>query len=116
MKKKCRLCKAAFTGRIDKVFCSTSCKNEYHVRLRRATSLATKSIDEILHRNRSILLEILGKRNKRIKVKRFDLEKKKFQFNYITGYSINSRGKTYHHIYDFSYMTFSDGFVLITRK
>ena len=116
MKKTCILCKNKFTGRADKKFCSVACKNDYHVRLRRVTTLATKSIDEILHRNRSILLEILGKRNKKIKMDRFELEKKKFNFNYMTGYSINKEGKTYHHVYDFSYMTFSDNSILIVRK
>lgn len=116
MKRKCRLCKKAFTGRADKIFCSTACKNDYHVRLRRATTTATKAIDEILHRNRSILLELLGKKNRKMKISRFELEKKKFRFNYITGYTVNKQGKTYHHIYDFSYMTFSDETVLIVRK
>ena len=116
MKRTCRLCKKKFTGRADKIFCSIACKNDYHVRLRRVTAFATKSIDEILHRNRSILLELLGKRNKKVKMDRFELEKKKFNFNYMTGYSINKEGKTYHHVYDFSYMTFSDNAVLIVRR
>jgi len=116
MKKTCRICKKQFTGRADKIFCSIACKNDYHVRLRRVTSKATKDIDEILHRNRSILLELLGKKNKKLKLDRYELEKKKFNFNYITGYSINKHGKTYHHLYDFSYMTFSDNSVLIVRR
>ncbi len=116
MKKLCRLCKKKFTGRADKIFCSIACKNDYHVRLRRVTIQATKSIDEILHRNRSILLELLGKRNKKVKMDRYELEKKKFNFNYITGYDINKSGKTYHHVYDFSYMTFSDTTILIVRR
>jgi len=116
MKSKCRLCKKSFTGRADKLFCTIACKNDYHVRLRRATTIATKSIDQILHRNRSILLEIMGKKNKKIKINRFQLEKKNFHFNFMTGYSINKQGKTYHHLYDFSYMTFSDNTMLILRK
>ena len=116
MKRTCRLCKKKFTGRADKIFCSVDCKNDYHVRLRRVTVQATRSIDKILHRNRSILLEIMGKRSRQKKVKRMELEQKKFHFNYITGYTINKQGKTYHHIYDFSYMTFSDETVLIVRK
>ncbi|MFK7809221.1 MAG: hypothetical protein AB8F74_15565 [Saprospiraceae bacterium] len=116
MKKNCKICKKEFTGRTDKIFCSTACKNDYNLRLRRATATAAKKIDEILHRNRSILLEIMGKHKVQIKTDRMTLDKKKFNFNYMTGYSINSSGKTYHHIYDFSYMTFSDQEVLIVRR
>lgn len=116
MKRKCILCNKEFTGRTDKIFCSIACKNDYNVRLRRATTLATKKIDEILHRNRSILLEIMGKHKTQITVDRMVLDKKKFNFSYITAYSINKQGKTYHHVYDFSYMLFSSQSILIVRK
>jgi len=116
MKKTCKICKKEFSGRSDKVFCSVPCKNDYNVRLRRATSIAAKKIDNILHRNRSILLEIMGKHKTQIKIDRMLLDKMKFNYNYMTGYSINKKGKTYHHIYDFSYMTFSSQEILIIRK
>jgi uncharacterized Zn finger protein (UPF0148 family) len=60
----CRLCKMPIVGRVDKIFCSNACKNEYHVRLRRATTKVVKETDKILHRNRSILLEVMGKNTK----------------------------------------------------
>jgi len=116
MKKNCKICKKEFSGRSDKVFCSLGCKNEYNVRLRKVTLKASKKIDDILHRNRSILLEIMGKHKTQIKIERMILDKKKFNFNYMTGYSINKAGKFYHHVYDFSYMTFSSEEVLIVRK
>lgn len=116
MKRKCRLCKKQFTGRSDKIFCTIDCKNEYNVRLRRVTNQATKKIDEILHRNRSILLELMGKHKTQIKVDRIQLDLKKFSYKFYTSSSINKQGKTYFHIYDFSYMTFSDQTVLIVRK
>lgn len=112
----CRLCKAPFSGRTDKIFCTIACKNEYHVRLRRATAYSVRETDKILHRNRSILLEIMGKNKTQKKVNRLVLEKKKFRFNYLTAYQLNSRGKTYHYVYDFAWMSFSDQEILITRK
>lgn len=115
MKKKCTLCKNKFTGRADKKFCSIACKNDYHVRLRRVTTLATKKIDNILHRNRSILLEILGKRATQKMTNRSLLDERKFNFNYLTGYYVNNKGKTNHYIYDFSYMVFSDDKIMIKR-
>lgn len=116
LKKKCLICKKEFTGRTDKVFCSLPCKNEYNVKLRRVTAKATKRIDNILHRNRSILLELMGKRTTQAKIDRMRLDKKKFNFSYMTGYSINKEGKTYHHIYDFSYMVFSSQTILVVRR
>lgn len=112
----CRLCKKPFTGRSDKIFCSVDCKNEYHVRLRRATAEVVRETDKILHRNRSILLEIMGKNRTQKKVNRLLLEKKKFRFNYFTGSTTNSHGKLYHYVYDFAWMSFSDQEVLIIRK
>lgn len=114
--KTCKMCKSPLRGRADKVFCSVTCKNDYHVRLRRATALVVRETDKILHRNRSILLEVMGKNKQQKKVNRLILEKKKFRFNYFTGSYLNSRGKTYHYVYDFAWMTFSDQEVLIVRK
>ena len=103
-------------GRSDKLFCSIGCKNEYHIKLRQVTKVATENIDRILHRNRSILLEILGKNLKQKKVNRKLLDSKKFNFHYMTGYYINSKNKTYNYIYDFAWMIFSDQEILIVRR
>jgi len=114
--KKCKICKNEFLGRADKMFCSDSCKSTYHRKLRRVTKSATLDIDEILHRNRSILLEILGKNGVQKKVKRLVLVKKKFQFKYSTHFHINSQDKMYHHVYDFAWMEFSNDEILIVKR
>jgi hypothetical protein len=102
--------------RKDKLFCSSDCKNYYHVNLRRSTFYHVKELDKVLHRNRSILLELLGKNGVQKKVKRLVLVKKKFQFKYITHFFINSQGKMYHHVYDFAWMEFSDDEILIVKR
>ena len=112
----CKICKNKFVGRSNKIFCSSKCKSYYHRNLRRVTKVETATIDELLHRNRSILLEILGKRLKQIKIKRIVLEKKKFNFKYITHFNVNSNNKMYHSVYDFAWMEFSDDEVLIIRR
>lgn len=112
----CRLCKTPFKGRTDKIFCSLACKNEYHVRLRRATAKVVRSTDIILHRNRSILLEVMGKNSKQKKVDRLILDKKKFNFSYMTGFYINSKNKTYHLVYDFAWVEFANREILIVRR
>ncbi len=114
--KKCRICSKKLVGRKDKIFCSVKCKNYYHVNLRKATVIEALQIDRILHRNRSILLEIMGKKKMQMQIPRLLLEQKKFRFNYLTHYTVNSKGKTYHWIYDFAWMSFSNDEVLLVRK
>ena len=115
MTRKCKLCKKDVKGRSDKVFCSNICKSTYHSKLSKVTNVATSRIDKILHRNRSILLEILGKNRKQKKVDRAFLDNKNFHFDYITHYHINNQGKFVNDVYDFSWMVFSDKEVLIVR-
>lgn len=113
---KCKVCDIEIIGRKDKIFCSIQCKNDYHLTLRKVTKREAFPLDRILHRNRSILLEIMGPRASKKKVLRSDLVKKKFQFKYLTHYNINSQGKMYHHVYDFAWMEFSDDEILIVRQ
>ena len=112
----CRICSKLIVGRNDKVFCSVKCKNYYHTNLKRVTDQAVKDLDTLLHRNRSILLEVLGKHNKQITVERVLLEKKKFTFKYHTHLHVNSKGKTYFYVYDLAWMEFSNDAILIVRK
>ena len=113
--KKCRLCKSSFVGRPDKIFCTVVCKSSYHKKLNKVTQAATRPIDRILHRNRSILLELLGKNQKKKKIPLYLLHQKKFNFQLITRYHKNKQGKMFHYVYDFAYMIFSDAEVLIIR-
>ena len=113
---KCKICKKEIIGRSDKVFCSSDCKNYYHLKLRKVTNVAVKKINSILHRNRCILLEVLGKNKQQVKVERIVLEKKKFSFKYVTHFYKNSKGKEYNYIYDFAWMEFSDDEILIIRR
>lgn len=114
--KKCKICNTEIVGRSDKLFCSVKCKNYYHTNLRRVTSIAVKEINTILHRNRSILLEIMGKHKSQKKINRLVLEKKKFRFKYHTHISINKQEKVYHYVYDFAWMEFSNDEILIVRR
>jgi hypothetical protein len=113
---KCKICSKLISGRSDKKFCSVKCKNYYHTNLRKVTNIAVSQIDTILHRNRSILLEIMGKNATQKKVDRIILDKKKFNYKYHTHTTINSAGKTYVYVYDFAWMGFSDNEILIVKR
>ena len=115
--KKCKKCnKEILFGRSDKLFCSIKCKNNYHKELRKKTNKIAIEIDEILHRNRSILYEFLGDNKKQLTIDRIRLEKMKFRFKYHTHYHINKNRKTFFYVYDLAWMQFSDDKILIVRK
>lgn len=114
--RKCRYCKGPVVGRKGKIFCSIECKSIYHYRLRAATFDTATPIDKILHRNRSILLEIMGKNKSQKKVDKIELDRKKFNYSYFTHSYTNSKGKVYFYLYDFAWMAFSDQEVLVIRK
>ena len=112
----CKWCKAPVRGRRDKIFCSVECKAAYHYELKNQSKDAANTIDKILHRNRSILLEIMGQHSTQRKTLKSELDQKKFNYSHITGYHINSKGKMVHHVYDFSYMILADQDVMIYRR
>jgi hypothetical protein len=115
MKKTCTACNTAFTGRSDKRFCSTSCKNQYFNDLRKKTIDVTKEIDGYLHRNHQILETLMGD-SKKETLDRLVVTRTGFKYNFMTGIYINKVGKTYHLVYDFAWMEFSDQKILIIRK
>ncbi len=111
----CKICQKILKGRRDKIFCSTSCKNEYHSNILREATAATAQIDKILHRNRHILLELLGNDGNKRRIHRSELDKKKFNYQYHTHLYVNSNEKTYYYIYEMGWMEFSNQEVLIVK-
>ena len=116
MERKCKVCEKPLRGRSDMIFCSIGCKNHYHKHVRYASKMAAIEINGFLKRNYSILYEVLGKNKTQTKVYRNVLERKKFRFKYLTHFHVNSKGKTFHYIYDLAWMEFSDDEILIVRK
>jgi len=114
--RKCKYCNTAYTGRKDKIFCSAICKANYHRNLNKLSKKASFVTDKILHRNRSILFEFMEEKKRKRKVKRDLLAKKNFRFEYITGFYENAQGKRYHIVYDFAWMEFKTGEILVVRR
>ncbi len=111
----CRLCKSAFSGRADKLFCSVTCKSQYHIKLNKVTMDAASRIDRILHRNRSILLEIMGKDSTEKRVDRAILDSKKLNFSYITQFYVGTQNELVNFVYDYSWVLSDEQEVLIRR-
>ena len=115
MKKKCQTCGKEMVGRIDKRFCSTDCKNQYHGSLRRNTRDAVAEIDGYLHRNREILALLVGEASQ-IEIDRLVLNRTGFKYEYHTSTYLNKAGKMYRLVYDYAWMEFSDQKVLVIKK
>ncbi len=114
--RKCRQCKKKVHGRADKIYCSIKCKNDYARQMRWRNKDECKVVDTYLHRNRTVLIELMKNKSKQTTVNKTVLDKKKFRFNYCTSTYENAQGKRYHIVYDFAWMKFSNGKVLIIRR
>ena len=114
-KKTCKVCKSLLYGRADKMFCSSRCKNFYHTNLRMVTKNTAVGIDRHLHRNRSILLEILGKSGQKAIVPLILLTEKKFQFKYHTHTHADLTGITIQYVYDMAWIEMSNDEVFVFR-
>lgn len=68
-----------------------------------------------MHRNREILATLMGESKKEM-FDRIVLERAKFRFDYHTGIHLNKEGKTYHLVYDYAWMDFTNQSVLVVRK
>jgi len=58
----------------------------------------------------------MGKNTNQKTISREVLDQKNFKFDYMTGYYENAQGKRYHIVYDFAWMAFKDGRILIVRR
>ena len=111
----CMHCGKSVKGRADKRFCSVICKNNYNYKNRAVTKSDVKTIDDLLHRNRIILMTLMGD-SKKETFDKLILTRAKFHFELHTGHYINKEGKTYWIVYDYAWMDFSDQKVLVVRK
>jgi len=116
MKFNCRECGKTLFGRTDKIYCNKKCSNRFYYNLREKVQLNTADIDKILHKNYAILFEEMKDVYGSKKINTLVLAKKKFNFNYITNYRVNSQGKTFHYVYNYAWMSFSDNEILIIKK
>lgn len=114
---RCVICDKELAGRRDKKFCSLDCKNTYHVQRSMQNFLVTSEIDNRLHRNRTILVELQEEAGKvKFISPRNRLIRKGFSFNHFTSISVNKEGKMYRHLYDYAWMEFSTTDILIVKK
>lgn len=112
----CPICGSKLAGRLDKRFCSSSCRSIYFRNKEEVRKPVTRNVDAILHRNWKILSEYhqsIGKR--KFFIEKSKLLKKGFQPEYYTTTMVNSEQKMYKYIYEFGVMDFSEKEVMVTK-
>jgi len=99
--KKCPECDKTVMGRSDKRFCSDSCRSSLHNRVRQDDVYAVKNVNQILIRNRRILMAALDSR--RNEVSQSYLRAKGFNFNFFTHQIDQPSGRSAVFCYDIGY-------------
>ena len=74
----CAECGAKMTGRVDKKFCSDLCRNSYNNRIKSEENDLVKKVNNILKRNRKILVEFNPDNKSKISKEKMIAQAKKF--------------------------------------
>jgi hypothetical protein len=82
MSQSCQQCQMVIKGRSDKKFCSANCKNTFYYAQKKETLEVAEEIDGYLHRNRTILKQIMGAAQKET-FDRLVLVRNGFHFDYL---------------------------------
>ncbi|MBI4648431.1 MAG: hypothetical protein HY738_18070 [Bacteroidia bacterium] len=113
--RKCPECGEPLVGRIDKKFCCDQCRNNYNNRLNSDNTNLVRNINNILRKNRRILMELNPEG--KIKLSKNKLITKGFNFNFHTNIHNTKNGHTYYFCYEQGYLDLKDGFfALVQRK
>jgi len=114
-----KLCKncdlPVLNGRIDKVFCSDSCRIDYNNRIKMEKRVAlpdfVKNIQKSITENYKILHKL--KTSGATIISEEKLIKMGFDFNYITSYHTTKKGDIYRFCFDHGYLKIKENQVLL---
>jgi hypothetical protein len=118
-KQTCLNCEQKFSGRSDKKFCSTICKNEFNNFKTQncQTKQTIKKINQLLARNRRLLEQIFSRKTPELKsICRDRLAQKGFCFQFFTHALTNRNGETCYFCYDYGYRLTSKNEVIPLKK
>ena len=111
----CANCGKEIKGRYDKKFCDDVCRNTWHNNQNKETAAHIRAINTTLKKNRKILIDlnVTGKQ----KVKKEDLLKHGFDFNYLTKLYTTQKGSTYYFCYEQGYLPLdNDWYMLVVDQ
>ena len=97
----CQDCGSKLAGRIDKKFCTDSCRTNHNNMLSKKRNLALKKVNSILKKNVMILQKLNGYGITALQPSL--LEAAGFDFNFFTHQIIIDEGKKYNCCYNYGY-------------
>lgn len=113
--KVCIECGIEIKGRVDKKYCSDQCRTAYNNRLNSDETTYVRNVNNILRRNRRVLLELNPEGKSR--VSRTKLKAKGFDFTYFTSTYTTKEGSLYFYCYEQGYLPIEkDFFLLVVKK
>ena len=112
--RKCLECGEVLHGRSDQKYCNDQCRNTFNNRLSGETNNHIRRINRILKRNQPFL-SVLNTKG-RTTIKRDELLKKEFDFNYFTNLITTRYGRVYYFCYDQGYSPIDGKKVLLIYK
>ena len=115
VEKVCLECGKGIYGRSDKRFCDDACRNAYNNKLNSDQTNMVRNVNNILRKNRRILLEALSGEDM-VKIQREKLKRLGFDFKFHTHTFSNNKGQTYNFIYETGYLLLENDWVLIVQK
>jgi len=115
MATKCVECGEKLYGRLDKKYCSDQCRAAYNNKLNSDSNNFMRNINNILRRNRRILIE--QNPTGKAKVHKDKLVELGFNFNYYTNvYRTKKKENVYYFCYEYGYLIFDNGYCSLVIK
>ncbi len=112
--KACLECGEKIIGRSDKKFCSDQCRVAYNNRLNSNETNFMRNVNNVLRKNRRILIELNTTGKSRVSRER--LSEKGFDFNYFTSTYTTKEGAIYHYCYEQGYLAVDKNWYLLVVK
>lgn len=116
MEEKCCVwCGQFVKGRSDKRFCDDGCRNAYNNKMNRVSNRYVREVNNILKKNRNVLLTVLGN-DKTVRIPRDHLLREGFDFDFFTNLLENGKGQTYLFVYEYGYLSLGNELFLIVKR
>lgn len=113
--KNCDYCNEEFKGRINKKFCSNSCKNAFHNERYREKEATVRDLNKVLHKNWTILKEMYGV-HKSTPISINILESNGYKMKYHTHLHNSPLGEKYTMVYDYGFKNHFDNQIQIVKE
>ena len=111
----CLECGEPFKGRIDKKFCSDTCRIAFNNRLNSDDTSYVRNVNNILRKNRRILMSMNPTGKNKVSFQK--LQSRGFDFNHFTSTYKTREGSQYYYCYEHGYLPIdNDSFLLVIKK